>query len=136
GNGEAKVAAVCTCEIRLSGAAYRIALKLRATRSPAQGCGTNSVPRQGHNTPLPSERSPPASFKRTSESAKRKRAHGVVGPWRGPADRKGVGLLLPLTSDSTANDLHAPLRALTAPELPSEGGGPLVLPASRETTRR
>src|SRR5439155_17712476 len=89
GNGEAKVAAVCTCEIRLSGAAYRIALKLRATRSPAQGCGTNSVPRQGHNTPLPSERSPPASFKRTSESAKRKRAHGVVGPWRGPADPEG-----------------------------------------------
>src|SRR5207249_3668624 len=47
------------------------------------------VPLQGHNTPLPSERSPPASFKRTSESAKRKRAHGVVGPWRGPADPEG-----------------------------------------------
>src|SRR5207244_8134590 len=53
-----------------------------------------------------------------------------------PVIRKGVGLLLPLTPDSMANDLHAPLRALTAPELPSEGGGPLVLPASRETTRR
>src|SRR5439155_20331165 len=35
-----------------------------ATRSPAQGCGTKSVPRQGHNTPLPLKRSPPASFKR------------------------------------------------------------------------
>src|SRR6266550_5814015 len=41
-----------------------MALKLRATRPPAQGCGTKSVPRQGHNTPLPLERSPPASFKR------------------------------------------------------------------------
>src|SRR5205807_9819317 len=45
-------------------AAQRIALKLRATRSPAQGCGTKSVPRQGHNTPLPLERPPPVSFKR------------------------------------------------------------------------
>src|SRR5207249_1342148 len=53
-----------------------------------------------------------------------------------PHSRKGFVLLLPLSSHSTANDLHAPLRALTAPELPSEGGGPLVLPASRETTRR
>src|SRR5437762_14009997 len=33
-------------------------------RSPAQGCRTQSVPRQGHNTPLPLERSAPASFKR------------------------------------------------------------------------
>src|SRR5437016_14340878 len=41
-----------------------LALKLRATRPPAQGCGTKSVPRQGHNTPFPLERSPPASFKR------------------------------------------------------------------------
>src|SRR5947207_5273198 len=38
--------------------------KLRATHRPAQGCGTKSVPRQGHNTPLPLKRSPPASFKR------------------------------------------------------------------------
>src|SRR5947207_6004129 len=38
--------------------------KLRATHSPAQGCGTKSVPRQGHNTPLPLKRSPPVSFKR------------------------------------------------------------------------
>src|SRR5438034_5120164 len=30
----------------------------------APGCGTKSVPRQGHNTPLPLRRSPPASFKR------------------------------------------------------------------------
>ena len=43
----------------------------------------------GHNTPLPLERSPPASFKRSSESAKRKGAHGVVGPWRGPGDPEG-----------------------------------------------
>src|SRR6266480_6836872 len=41
-----------------------MALKLRATRPPAQGCGTKSVPRQGHNTPLPLKRSPPVSFKR------------------------------------------------------------------------
>src|SRR5438309_61842 len=38
--------------------------KLRATRSPAQGRWTKSVPRQGHNTPPPLKRSPPASFKR------------------------------------------------------------------------
>src|SRR5581483_7557799 len=31
-----------------------------------------------------------------------------------------------LTPGSMAKILHAPLRALTAPELPSEGGGPLV----------
>src|SRR5207302_6843740 len=30
----------------------------------AQGRWTKSVPRQGHNTPLPLKRSPPASFKR------------------------------------------------------------------------
>src|SRR5205807_7275098 len=45
-------------------AAQRISLRLRATRPPAQGRGTKSVPRQGHNTPVPLERSPPASFKR------------------------------------------------------------------------
>src|SRR5207253_3623895 len=45
-------------------AAKRIALKRRATRKLAQGCGTQSVPRQGHNTPLPLMRSPPVSFKR------------------------------------------------------------------------
>src|SRR5947207_5767619 len=38
--------------------------KLRATHRPAQGCGTKSVPRQGHNTPLPLKRTAPASFKR------------------------------------------------------------------------
>src|SRR5437899_5976849 len=43
----------------------------------------------GHNTPLPLKRSAPASFKRSSESAKRKRAHGVVGPRRGPGDPEG-----------------------------------------------
>src|SRR5256885_5768494 len=45
-------------------AVQRIALKLRATRAPAQGRWTKSVPRQGHNTPLPLKRSPPGSFKR------------------------------------------------------------------------
>src|SRR5207249_5374558 len=45
-------------------AAYRIALKLRATRSAAQGCGTTVRARQGANTPFPLKRSPPASFKR------------------------------------------------------------------------
>src|SRR5205807_9347519 len=39
-------------------------LKLRATRAPAQGRWTNSPCTPGHNTPLPLERSPPASFKR------------------------------------------------------------------------
>src|SRR3989442_5443766 len=42
-----------------------MALKLRAARAPAQGgVGRQSVPRQGHNTPIPLERSAPASFKR------------------------------------------------------------------------
>src|SRR5439155_16082816 len=54
-----------------------------------KGSGRQSVPRQGHNTPLPLKRPPPASFKRSSESAKRKGAHGVVGPWRGPGDPEG-----------------------------------------------
>src|SRR6266576_5902896 len=31
---------------------------------PAQGQWTKSVPRQGHNNPLPLKRSPPVSFKR------------------------------------------------------------------------
>src|SRR5438094_7630993 len=39
-------------------------LRRRATRPPAQGRGTKSVPRQGHNPPLPLSRSPPGSFKR------------------------------------------------------------------------
>src|SRR5438093_8049946 len=45
-------------------AAQRIALKLRATRALAQGCGTTVGARQGANTPFPLKRSPPASFKR------------------------------------------------------------------------
>src|SRR5438132_11353632 len=40
------------------------ALELGATPSPALGRGRTSVPRQGHNTPLPLRRSTPASFKR------------------------------------------------------------------------
>src|SRR5437763_4941969 len=35
----------------------------RAARQ-RKGVGRQSVPRQGHNTPLPLKRSPPASFKR------------------------------------------------------------------------
>src|SRR5438093_6767118 len=76
-------------QVRNRGCSLTDRLKVRATRPPAQGRGTKSVPRQGHNTPVPLERSPPVSFKRSSESAKRKRAHGVVGPWRGPADPEG-----------------------------------------------
>src|SRR2546422_9440206 len=75
----------------------------------------------------------------SSAPLKAQSARGRTASWGRaavPVIRKGVGLLLPLTPDSMANDLHAPLRALTPPELPSEGGGPLVLPASRETTRR
>src|SRR5207244_7322874 len=53
-----------TSEAMPSAAAYRIALTLGAPHKPAQGCGTKAVPRQGHNTPLPLERSPPVSFKR------------------------------------------------------------------------
>src|SRR6266516_3261192 len=45
-------------------AGVRTALHLRATRKPAQGRWTTVRARQGHNTPLPSKRSPPASFKR------------------------------------------------------------------------
>src|SRR5438445_438757 len=51
-------------QVRNRGCSLTDRLKLRATRSPAQGRGTKSVPRQGHNTPLPLERAPPGSFKR------------------------------------------------------------------------
>src|SRR2546429_445625 len=51
-------------QVRHGGAAYRTALRRRATRALAQGWWTKPVPRQGHNTPLPLKRSPPASFKR------------------------------------------------------------------------
>src|SRR5438445_11970305 len=54
-----------------SAGAYRIALKLRATRPPAQACWTTGRAGQGHNTPRPLERSPPASFKRLLGSAVR-----------------------------------------------------------------
>src|SRR5437667_6295717 len=98
-----------------------------------KGSGRTSHARQGTTQRLPLKRErPPAS----SAPLKAQSARGRTASWgRGavPVFRKGVGLLLPLTSHSTANDLHAPLRALTAPELPSEGGGPLVLPASRRT---
>src|SRR5437016_9450121 len=51
-------------QVRNRGCSLTDRLKVRATRPPAQGRGTKSVPRQGHNTPLPLKRSPPASFKR------------------------------------------------------------------------
>src|SRR2546429_8541027 len=51
-------------QVRNRGCSLTDRLKLRATRPPAQGRGTKSVPRQGHSTPLPLERSAPASFKR------------------------------------------------------------------------
>src|SRR5438132_1605209 len=51
-------------QVRYRGCSLTDRLKVRATRPPAQGRGTKSVPRQGHNTPLPLKRSPPASFKR------------------------------------------------------------------------
>src|SRR2546426_3832386 len=47
------------------------ALKLRATRPPAQGKWTTVRARQGTNTPVPLERSPPASFKRLLGSDQR-----------------------------------------------------------------
>src|SRR5439155_11646703 len=56
------------CSLRRP-AAKRLALNLRATRSPAQDRRTKSVPRQGHNTPLPLKRSPPVSFKRMLDGA-------------------------------------------------------------------
>src|SRR5206468_2206870 len=58
----------------------RIALKLRATRPPAQEYWTNSPCPPGHNAPLPLRRSPPASFKR------------LLGcPPHGPADQPSPG---------------------------------------------
>src|SRR2546428_713937 len=66
----------------------RIALKLRAQRLRAQGGGTGEREAgQRGNAILPTRA--PGSFKRSSESAKRKRAHGVVGPRRGPGDPEG-----------------------------------------------
>src|SRR5436190_18026947 len=51
-------------QVRNRGCSLTDRLKVRATRPPAQGRWTKSVPRQGHNTPFPLKRSPPASFKR------------------------------------------------------------------------
>src|SRR5438093_12155953 len=82
-----------------------------------------------------SDHRPPAS----SAPLKAQSARGRTALWgRGavPLIRKGVGLLLPLTSHSTANDLHEPLRALTAPELASERSGPHLLPAYLEVNLR
>src|SRR5207244_6716325 len=51
-------------QVRNRGCSLTDRLKVRATRPPPQGRGTKSVPRQGHNTPIPLRRSPPVSFKR------------------------------------------------------------------------
>src|SRR5439155_1549245 len=62
-------------------------LNLRAGAKLENHAGVRAPPGAPHSASL--ERSPPASFKRSSESAKRKRAHVVVGPWRGPPDPEG-----------------------------------------------
>src|SRR2546422_8081246 len=46
-----------------------MALKLRATRPPRARSLNDSLCAPAHNTPLPLERSPPASFKRLLDSA-------------------------------------------------------------------
>src|SRR2546422_4946 len=59
-----------------------------------------------------SDHRPPAS----SAPLKAQSARGRTASWgraAGPVIRKGVGLLLPLTPDSMANDLQPPLRAST-----------------------
>src|SRR5881398_2426206 len=63
-------------QVRNRGCVLTDRLKVRATRPLAQGCGTKSVPRQGHNTPFPLERSPPVSFKRLLGSVP---GHPIVG---------------------------------------------------------
>src|SRR5437773_5858799 len=73
-------------------AADRIALKLRATRPPAQERWTKSVPRQGHNTPVPLRRSPPGSFKRLLGGGFINRRHASSAPQPQPAggdDKRG-----------------------------------------------
>ena len=71
------------------------------------------------------------SFKRASERAERK------GRTLSRTVLHGRQFLIPpchlLEFHTSLGEkiLHAPLRALTAHELPSEGGGPLVLPAGR-----
>src|SRR2546428_62677 len=113
----------------------RLSCGRRAAGGPQPRAVTVGYQEHQRNSTLPACRRPAAS----SAPLKAQSARGRTASWGRaavPVIRKGVGLLLPLTPDSMANDLHAPLRALTAPELPSEGGGPLVLPASRETTRR
>src|SRR3989442_1135747 len=62
-----------------------MALKLRATRSPAQEWWTNVLCPPGHNTPLPLERSPPVSFKRLLDGALRPDARARRAPPGGRA---------------------------------------------------
>src|SRR6266516_7908684 len=75
--------------------------KLRATRSPAQGCGTKSVPRQGHNTPLPLKRSPLESFKRLLGCAP------PVLPQQGIASEVLRTPILPIVLPVNALEVHA-----------------------------
>jgi len=57
-----------------NGAAQRIAPKLRATRPQGAVWLNDSSCAPAHNTPLPLERSPPASFKRMLGSSMRSTA--------------------------------------------------------------
>src|SRR5438105_14146556 len=96
-------------QVRNRGCSLTDRLKVRATRPPAQGRGTKSVPRQGHNTPFPLKRSPPASFKRLLggtyshdlilEAEDRARAMqplppSVVGTYRMPPARRSLHRLV------------------------------------------
>src|SRR3989442_6158663 len=65
--------------------------------------GRQSVPRQGHNTPLPLERSPPASFKRLLGAA-------ATGPFSSFPSRHGNGFLSPRAQ--RVGILHEVLRHL------------------------
>ena len=52
-----------------------------------KGGGRQSVPRQGHNTPLPLKRSPPGSFKRLLGSVPSEIVVGIVIP---PNEATGI----------------------------------------------
>jgi len=60
-----------------------------------KGSGRQSVPRQGHNTPLPLERSPPVSFKRLLGgllSAKAESSHPMDYRVRLASARRAAGV--------------------------------------------
>lgn len=77
------------------------------------------------------------SFKRASESGERKGTHVIVGP-RGavPLIRKDAGLLLPADSRLDSEDPSRASSCTHGTRASSEGGGPLVLSAGRDATRR